>query len=55
MFYSRQKVQTLSLIGFISHMFVELAKNEMDERDCNQYSNQTKKCPLRKLVITNPK
>ncbi|MCJ8314944.1 MAG: hypothetical protein HRU38_11475 [Saccharospirillaceae bacterium] len=55
MFHLLQKIQNLSLLNFISHMFVELAQNEMDERDCNQYSNQPKKCPLRKLVKTNPK
>ena len=50
MFYLIQTIQNLSLINFISLMFIEFAQNEMDERDCYPYFHQTQNCPLRKLV-----
>ena len=55
MFNLFQIIQNLTLVSFISNMFVELAENEMDERDYQQLHTSSKKCPLRKFVQTNPK
>jgi len=48
-------IKNLSLINFISTMFVELAVNEMDERDYNKVKIQAKQCPLRKWAPHNHK